>query len=508
MLSKFFEKIVIITFYFMLMITFSCKPKEPIDSTPPPPIDGSDTTTYTIGPSYDYQATIDLASKITQNSANIRGRITVLDDEHTIVQHGHIWSSQTENPTVITTNTRTMLGELTNIKPFVSELTGLSAGTMYYFRLYFFTDDDNEFYHPIVSVFKTLSSNSQPPDILTIENVDSLKNVSARVSGYLLNLGSSNLTAHGICWSQTNEKPTIDDNSNNIGTAENAGKFEYTITGLTSETTYYYRAYATNSVGTNYGEAYSFTTKPDVPEGFVRVEGGTFTQGNTNGDDDEKPEHLVTLNNFYISEHEVTNQEFADFLNSYGSYIVQSGTYQGQHMIDKKNITQLSENGGIWSVASGYEDYPMVYVSWYGAYTYCQYYNYRLPTESEWEYAAKGGNMSQGYTYSGGNTCGNVAWFSDNANNSHIVKQKTENELEIYDMSGNVWEWCNDWYGADYYGKSPSENPTGPVGGAYRIIRGGSWANNSNSCRNTERGKLEAYQRNDITGFRCVIDEN
>ena len=505
--NKLLIKYLLVFFSFTLMLIFSCKKDDDTENNPdPPPVDGSDTYTYIVGPSYDYEATIDLASDITTNSAKIRGRITVLDNGYTITQHGHIWSSETEEPTTINTNTRTMLDEKTDINPFISELTNLSTGTIYYFRLYFYTDDDNEFYHPVVSLFKTLSSSSQTPDILTVEDTDSLKNVSVSVAGYLLNLGSPNLTAHGICWSQTNNEPTINDNSHNIGTAEYAGKFAYTITSLTPETIYYYRAYATNSVGTNYGEVYSFTTKSDVPEGFVKVESGTFSQGSTNGDEDEQPEHSVTLNSFFISEHEVTNQEFANFLNNYGNYIVQSGEYEGQHMLDKNNITQLTESGGTWSVVSGYENYPMVYVSWYGAYTYCQYYDYRLPTESEWEYAAKGGSLSEEYTYSGSNTCGNVAWFSDNASSSNTVKQKTENELVIYDMSGNVWEWCNDWYGADYYAESSSSNPTGPAGGAYRIIRGGSWNNAENSCRNAERGRLEAYQRNNMTGFRCVIN--
>ncbi len=504
--NKLYPKYIFIILLFLTVAIFSCKKKEIEDDPIPPPVEGSDTNTYIVGPSYDYEATIDLPFEITTNSAKVRGRITVLDDKHEITQHGHIWSSQNDAPTTINSNTRTMYEEKMDIEPFISEITELSSETLYYVRLYFYTDDDNEFYHPVVSIFKTLSSSSQAPDILTIDNVDSLRNISANVSAYLLNHGSPSLTNHGFCWSQTNQLPTLSDNNNSIGTAEYTGKFVCRISDLSSETTYYYRAYATNSNGTNYGEVFSFTTKSDVPEGFVQIEGGTFTQGSTSGDDDEQPEHSVTLDNFFISEHEVTNQEFVEFLNNYGNYIVQAGTDEGQHMLDYNNITQLYESGGTWSVVSGYEDYPMIYVSWYGAYTYCNYYEYRLPTESEWEYASKGGNLSEGYTYSGSNTCEDVAWFSDNSLASNSIKQILPNELEIYDMSGNVWEWCNDWYGADYYDETPSENPTGPIGGAYRIIRGGSWNNNTSSCRNTERGRLEAYQRNNMTGFRCVIE--
>ena len=496
-------------FVFLLLlfiIVFSCK-KDPVIEDVPFPVEGSDTNVYIVGgETYDYKATIDLAFDVSINSAKVRGRFTELDNDYIITQHGHIWSASEDAPTVINTNTRTMLGEKTNNEPFISDLTNLSPGILYYFRLYFYIDDGNEFYHPVVSLFKTLSNDTQAPDILTVDNVDSLRNISAYVSGYLLNHGSSDMTAHGFCWSQTNQQPTVNDSYNNLGTYDYTGKFISEITGLTPETVYYYRAYASNSYGTNYGNVYSFTTKSNVPEGFIQVSGGTFTQGSQGGNEDEKPEHSVTLSPFFISEHEVTNSEFAQFLTSYGSYIVQSGEYQGQHLIDYNDITQLNESNGTWSVVAGYENYPMIYVSWYGAYTFCQYYQYRLPTESEWEYASKGGSLNSGYTYSGSSNCDNVAWYSGNSTTSNPVKQKTENELGIYDMSGNVWEWCNDWYYSGYYEISPNLNPSGPANGEHKVIRGGSWDNDINSCRNTNRGKLEPYQRNNFTGFRCVID--
>jgi formylglycine-generating enzyme required for sulfatase activity len=131
--------------------------------------------------------------------------------------------------------------------------------------------------------------------------------------------------------------------------------------------------------------------------------------------------------------------------------------------------------------------------------------DYRLPTEAEWEYAARGGNKSQGYKYSGSNTIGDVAWYYDNSGSkTHAVGTKQANELGIYDMSGNVYEWCSDWYGADYYSSSRQTNPMGPSSGSYRVIRGGSWCNRARYCRVSIRGSNFPSIRYDLIGFRLV----
>ncbi len=181
----------------------------------------------------------------------------------------------------------------------------------------------------------------------------------------------------------------------------------------------------------------------DVPEGMVFVEGGTFEMG-SNDYDNEKPVHRVTVSDFYIGKYEVTQKEWQEVMGN-----------------------NPSRNKG--------DDLPVENVSWNDIQDYLQRLNaktggnYRLPTEAELEYAARGGNKSHGYEYSGSNTLDNVAWYYDNSGSkTHSVGTKQPNELGIYDMSGNVWEWCNDWYGENYYSSSSQNNPQGPSSGSVR----------------------------------------
>lgn len=130
--------------------------------------------------------------------------------------------------------------------------------------------------------------------------------------------------------------------------------------------------------------------------------------------------------------------------------------------------------------------------------------NFRLPTEAEWEFACRGGNNSRGYKYSGSNDIDNVAWYDDNSGGkTHPVGTKAPNELGIYDMSGNVWEWCSDWY-ADYTSYSQT-NPTGPLSGSYRVIRGGGWGYFAVSCRSSRRNYYDPMYRNRYLGLRLAL---
>jgi formylglycine-generating enzyme required for sulfatase activity len=226
---------------------------------------------------------------------------------------------------------------------------------------------------------------------------------------------------------------------------------------------------------------------------MILVTGGTFQMG-SNESDDEKPVHSVMVNDFYMGKYEVTLGKFKKFVDE-TAYQTDAEKGDGSHIWTG---SKWEKRGGVnWKCdvegnirnQSEY-NHPVIHVSWNDASEYCNWLSlktgksYRLPTEAEWEYAAKGGSQSRGYTYSGSNNAGDVAWCMENSGNeTHPVGQKQPNELGIYDMTGNVWEWCSDWYGKDYYAGSPSNNPKGPSTGALRVFRGGSWGSNARDCR-------------------------
>ena len=152
----------------------------------------------------------------------------------------------------------------------------------------------------------------------------------------------------------------------------------------------------------------------------------------------------------------------------------------------------------------------MYYVSWNECQDFIRELNrltgkrFRLPTEAEWEYAARGGNRSTGAKYSGSDAVSNVAWYKDNSGSTtHPVKGKRPNELGIYDMSGNVWEWCQDRYGS--YSSGSQTNPKGPVSGSYRVNRGGGWYDGARNCRVANRGRNTPTFRDIFLGFRLAL---
>ena len=230
----------------------------------------------------------------------------------------------------------------------------------------------------------------------------------------------------------------------------------------------------------------TFTAK-GVSFTMVYVQGGTFTMGATSeqGSDagsDEKPTHRVTLSSYMIGQTEVTQALWQAVMGNNPSYF------------------------------KGDSRRPVECVSWDDCQTFLRKLNsltgqrFRLPTEAEWEFAARGGTKSLGYKYSGSNNIGDVAWYDDNSGSTtHPVGTKQPNELGIYDMSGNVWEWCNDWYGGNYYSSSPSNNPQGPSSGSDRVLRGGSWGLSTRSCRVSDKDCRIPDFRNYGRGLRLGL---
>ena len=227
---------------------------------------------------------------------------------------------------------------------------------------------------------------------------------------------------------------------------------------------------------------------------LVYIGGGTFEMGSDS--DDEQPIHTVEVSSFYIGKYEVTNNEYKKF--------------------------NPSHNG-----SSSQENYPVESVNWYDAVNYCNWLSmqegldlcysglgddiildiskngYRLPTEAEWEYACRSGSDS---AYYWGNTMdGAYCWYDENSGDTFCpVGERIPNSYGLYDMSGNVWEWCWDWYGETYYSDSPYDNPVGPVSGSERIGRGGDWSGGADDCRSARRYDFHPGFVGDVLGFRLV----
>jgi formylglycine-generating enzyme required for sulfatase activity len=241
--------------------------------------------------------------------------------------------------------------------------------------------------------------------------------------------------------------------------------------------------------------------KIEIHPETIYIKGGTFQMGSNHDYHDEKPIHTVTLGNFALAKYETTNEQFCAFLNAKGNqtedgveWINMNGKYTCPNGYTEK--CRIFKSGTSFKVESDFEKHPVIYVSWYGAVAYCEWLSgktgkqYRLPTEAEWEYAAGGGSLvspDKRNKWAGTNEekqLGDYAWYSPNYNGkTHPVGQKKPNELGLYDMSGNVWEWCNDWYDGNYYSESPEKNPQGPQTGALRVLRGGGWYGRAGICR-------------------------
>ncbi len=247
-----------------------------------------------------------------------------------------------------------------------------------------------------------------------------------------------------------------------------------------------------------------------VENQWILVEGDTYKMGSANGDPAAGPEHRVKVSDFAIQQHEVTNAEYAGFMQLYGTDKVKDGPWAGESMVTPHR-TGLQETGSGWQAQPGFEQHPVINITWFGADAYCRFIGGRLPTEAEWEFAATGGRTSKGdiTAYAGSHEPAGVAWTYENANNTpNRVMTKNPNSLDIYDMSGNVWEWCSDWYDDDYYKTCDRDgkvsDPQGPAAGIYRVIRGGSWSYKNRFATTTTRNKTHPGATYYDVGFRCV----
>ena len=233
-----------------------------------------------------------------------------------------------------------------------------------------------------------------------------------------------------------------------------------------------------------------FLEAQNLPK-MIKVEGGTFNMGDNSGlgEANERPSHKVKINTFYISETEITVAQYRAYCKA-------------------ENIFMPDEP--YWELE---DNQPIVNVTWNDAIDYTKWLSsklgrpFRLPYEAEWEYAARGGNKSKGYKYSGTNNIDDV-WFEDNsAGEAQLVASKPPNELGIYDMSGNALEWCMDKYDKNYYSKSSVNNPKGSIVGSRRVLRGGGWYYRPVYCRVTQRTNSTPDYQSYVFGFRIATSQ-
>lgn len=232
---------------------------------------------------------------------------------------------------------------------------------------------------------------------------------------------------------------------------------------------------------------------------LILVEGGSFTMGSPIGlgEGDERPQHTVNLKSFKISKYEITNEQYAQFLTTQSNQSENGQKwYQGNDLV---------VSGNTFTAKSGLEKLPVRFVTWYGAMAYARWVGGRIPTEAEWEYASRGGQQSKNYTYSGSNDINDVGWYVGNSGEKlHAVGEKKPNELGIYDMSGNVWEWTADWYGS--YPKTTETNPISVLDGVERVRRGASAFCALSEVRSANRSKRKPTEVRHNLGFRIVFD--
>jgi len=407
----------------------------------------------------------------------------------------------------VQTGTRTVLSDsignykVDSLSSGVYFITPGNSGTVFAPRYTIVTIID----HDIVNIDFTAYESKLFLPALTTKIVTDISSSSAVSGGNIISDKGYAITQKGVCWSTTPD-PSINDNITNNGSGNS--NYSSSLSELNNNTVYFARSYAINSIGIGYGDVISFRTSDSM---VVLIPAGTFKMGNLSGHPcgwaAELPTHDVTITSpFYIRRTEVTQIE----------YIAITGDNPSSHISDFYPVNQVSWLDAIrfCNTLSIKEGFDTCYSENSGI-IICDFYadGYRLPTEAEWEYACRAGTSSDFHTGdmtycqtspldSSLNLSG---WYGGNSNSTlHHVGSKEPNTYGIYDMHGNVAEWCWDWYGQTYYSSSPTIDPTGAIMGKWRVCRGGFFGDKAFACRSAWRGFLPPLERPTNCGIRLV----
>ena len=432
------------------------------------------------------------ATNITTNSATLGGNI-IYAGNPPYNERGVVYDT---NPYPTIANNKTEING-TGTGSFSTNVSDLTPNTIYYVRAYAI-NTEGEVYGTQVS-FKT-NEQIVPEITINTQPVETTNVTVGNISGSLT--VSANVTQSATLNYQWYSNSTNSNTGGMLISGAISANFPIPAT-LTMGTYYYFCEVSATGANSVRSSVATVIVQPatSVTIEMVSVQGGTFTMGCIGTIDgtcysSELPMHEVTLSSFSIGKYEVTQAQWVAVMDNFPSY--NKGVDLPVETVSWNDIVGTS---GASVVINGITYYENGFI-----YKLNQLTGkiYRLPTEAEWEYAARGGNQSNGYTYSGSNTIGNVAWYSDNSGNStKSVGTKASNELGIYDMSGNVWEWCSDWYGS--YTSEATTNPTGPTSGSYRVIRGGSWDYDAMGCRVPFRINFFPESGSNYLGFRLAM---
>ena len=246
---------------------------------------------------------------------------------------------------------------------------------------------------------------------------------------------------------------------------------------------------------------------------MIFIEGGDFQIGCKKQsvyceNDNDAEEKVITISSFFIDPYEVTNAQYAEFLNEYGQKVVKSGEARGKSLFNPR-ISRIENTSAGWQAEANYEDVPIVGVSWFGANEYARFYGLKLPSEAQWEFAAKGGAESWGYDFAGSNKLDDFGWFKGNAAGYvHAVGEQASNELGVFDLNGNVAEWCADWYDREAYESMDIKDPQHIIFTKEKVVRGGAYDSRLEECLVVKRDRLSPNYAEPNLGFRCIKEIN